>query len=241
MQKTLDGANILHQQRWTVFVNDAHFSTGLASSATKVTYTASKNDCVSPRSYRVTLRFNPDKPWYENISCKCNRTKAYGRSCYHASLCVVHRCITDTNAFVRDAHKFSYKLRCWHSPVYYVSTMILQYSAEVKIPLFFELILYALFPPGIMARAGKVQRYSYFPLIDSWNRALKHWIKVHNDPPRSANQYSPNAIMDNDHQVDAKYQYRFPFGDIVCYPLSEKKECRYKFDTKNDIWGISEV
>ena len=40
---------------------------------------------------------------------------------------------------------------------------------------------------------------------DSWNRALKHWIKVHNDLPRSANQYSPNAIMDNDHQVDAKY------------------------------------
>ncbi len=46
---------------------------------------------------------------------------------------------------------------------------------------------------------------------DSWNRALKHWIKVHNDLPRSANHYSPNAIMDNDHQVDAKYQYRFTF------------------------------
>ena len=35
--------------------------------------------------------------------------------------------------------------------------------------------------------------------------------------------------MDNDHQVDAKYQYRF----IVCYPLSEK-ERRHKFDTKNE-------
>ena len=69
---------------------------------------------------------------------------------------------------------------------------------------------------------------------DSWNRALKHWIKVHNDLPRSANQYSPNAIMDNDHQVDAKYQYRFAFGDIVCYPLSEK-ERRHKFDTKNEL------
>jgi hypothetical protein len=69
---------------------------------------------------------------------------------------------------------------------------------------------------------------------DSWNRALKHWIKVHNDLPRSANQYSPNAIMDKDHQVDAKYQYRFAFGDIVCYPLSEKN-CRHKFDTKNEL------
>ena len=69
---------------------------------------------------------------------------------------------------------------------------------------------------------------------DSWNRAIKHWIKVHNDLPRSAHQYSPNAIMDNNHQVDAKYQYRFAFGDIVCYPLAEK-ERRHKFDTKNEL------
>ena len=41
--------------------------------------------------------------------------------------------------------------------------------------------------------------------------------------------------MDNDHQVDAKYQYRFAFGDIVlCCPLSEK-ERRHKFDTKNKL------
>jgi len=69
---------------------------------------------------------------------------------------------------------------------------------------------------------------------DSWNRALKHWIKVHNDLPRSAHQYSPNAIMNNDHQVDARYQYRFAFGDIVCYPLAEN-ERRHKFDTKNEL------
>jgi hypothetical protein len=74
---------------------------------------------------------------------------------------------------------------------------------------------------------------------DSWNRALKHWIKVYNDLPRSANQYLLNAIMDNDHQVDAKYQYRFAFGDIVCYPLSEKNELGLylgdKFDAKNEL------
>jgi hypothetical protein len=40
--------------------------------------------------------------------------------------------------------------------------------------------------------------------------------------------------MDNDHQVDAKYQYRFAFGDIVCYPLSDK-ERRHKFDIKNEL------
>ena len=69
---------------------------------------------------------------------------------------------------------------------------------------------------------------------DSWHRALKHWIKVHNDLPRSAHQYSPNGIMDNQHQVDARYQYRFGYGDIVCYPLTEK-ERRWKFDTKNEL------
>jgi hypothetical protein len=40
--------------------------------------------------------------------------------------------------------------------------------------------------------------------------------------------------MDNQHQVDARYQYRFAYGDIVCYPLSEK-ERRGKFATKNEL------
>ena len=69
---------------------------------------------------------------------------------------------------------------------------------------------------------------------DSWNRALKHWIRVHNNLPRSAHQDLPNAIMDTTHQVDACYQYRFAYGDIVCYPLAEK-ERRWKFDTKNEM------
>ena len=68
----------------------------------------------------------------------------------------------------------------------------------------------------------------------SWKRAFKHWINVHNDLPRSTNQYSPIAIMVNDHQVDAKYQFRFIFRDVVCYLLSEK-ERRHKFDNKNEL------
>ena len=68
----------------------------------------------------------------------------------------------------------------------------------------------------------------------------KHWIKVYNDLPRSAYRYSPNAIMDNTHQVDARYQYRFAYGDIVCYyPLAEK-ERRWKFYTKNEMGFTSE-
>ena len=70
---------------------------------------------------------------------------------------------------------------------------------------------------------------------DSWNRAFKHLINVRNDLPRSTNQYSPNAIMVNDHQVDAKYQFRFIFRDVVCYLLSEKERRHHKFDTKNEL------
>ena len=64
---------------------------------------------------------------------------------------------------------------------------------------------------------------------DSWNRALKHWIKVHNDLPRLAHWYSPNAIMDNTHQIDARYQYRFANGYIVCYQVSEKEPLTFTF------------
>lgn len=154
LNKTVAGAKILHEQRWHVLVTDAHVTTGLAGSATSVTYTVSKNDGVSPQSFEVTLSFDPTRPWYDNIKCQCNRTLAYGRPCYHASLCLVYPSITDANSFVSDPNKFSYKLRCWYSPVYYVSTMVLQYSAIVIIPSFSELLMYALFPPRIMALAG---------------------------------------------------------------------------------------
>ena len=154
MKNTLQGAEFMHQQKWSVVVTDAHVTTGLAGSATSVTYTVSKNCGISLQCYPVTLRFDPSKPWYENIQCPCNRTLAYGRPCYHASLCLVYPSVTDANAFVTDATKFSYRLRCWYSPVFYVSTMILQYSAAVHIPAILELIMYALFPPRLMLLAG---------------------------------------------------------------------------------------
>jgi len=78
LKKTMEGANILHQQRWHVLVTDAHVTTGLAGSASTVTYTVSKNDAVRPQSFQVTLPFDPNRAWYENIQCKCNRTLAYG-------------------------------------------------------------------------------------------------------------------------------------------------------------------
>jgi hypothetical protein len=35
--------------------------------------------------------------------------------------------------------------------------------------------------------------------------------------------------MDSTHQVDARYQYRFAYGDIVCYQLSEKEPLTFAF------------
>ena len=74
---------------------------------------------------------------------------------------------------------------------------------------------------------------------DSWNRALKHWIKVHNDLPRSAHQYSPNAIMDNTHQVDARYQYRFAYGDIDRLPPTDREGTTMEVRYQERTWILS--
>ena len=57
---------------------------------------------------------------------------------------------------------------------------------------------------------------------DAWAKALEHWVALWNDTPLSANRTSPNAIVHPGHSVDAKYQYRFAFGD-VCSKLQSRK------------------
>lgn len=69
--------------------------------------------------------------------------------------------ISDINAFIRDATKFSYKLQCWYAPEFSVVNMIQQYSGIVKIPTFGDLNLYCIFPPRIMALAGEFQSTIY--------------------------------------------------------------------------------
>ena len=69
---------------------------------------------------------------------------------------------------------------------------------------------------------------------DAWAQALVHWVALWNDTPLSASRTSPNALVFSGHSVDATYQYRFAFGDVVCYSL-EKKDRKWKFDLKNEV------
>ena len=69
---------------------------------------------------------------------------------------------------------------------------------------------------------------------DSWSKALVHWASLWNDTPLSAKRTAPNAIILPGHTIDGKYQYRFAFGDVLCYSL-EKGERKWKFDLKNEV------
>jgi hypothetical protein len=153
-KKTFEGAEFMRVKNWSILVTDAKSSNGTSGSASTVTYVLSKNDSLSPKSYNVTITYDPMQEWWKNIKCECNRTRQYGRPCYHASYCLVYPPITDINAFVRDATKFSYKLQCWYAPEFSVVNMIQQYSGIVKIPSFDDLKFYCIFPPRIMALAG---------------------------------------------------------------------------------------
>ena len=41
--------------------------------------------------------------------------------------------------------------------------------------------------------------------------------------------------MDNTHQVDARYQYRFAYGDIVFYPLGEGAAMEVRHQERDGI------
>jgi len=74
-----------------------------------------------------------------------------------------------------------------------------------------------------------------FLRADSWARALVHFTRVHNDLPDPTTGVSPNSATDPEHKVDCRYQYRFAFGDLVCYSLDKATERKFKFSVKNDI------
>jgi len=57
---------------------------------------------------------------------------------------------------------------------------------------------------------------------------------VNKDLPKDKHNYSPNAILDNKHQITAAYQYRFGYRDIVSSPL-EDHEQTWIFDTKLEL------
>ena len=51
---------------------------------------------------------------------------------------------------------------------------------------------------------------------DAWERAATHWVNLSNDLPLACLGTSPNAIVRPSDFVDAQWQYRFAFGDLVC-------------------------
>jgi hypothetical protein len=69
---------------------------------------------------------------------------------------------------------------------------------------------------------------------DTWERAAAHWVQLHNDLPNPHLGTSPNAIVTPGDYVDAKWQYRFAFGDLVCFYI-DKDHRTWKFDTRNEV------
>ena len=171
LKKTMDGAEYLRCKGWSISISQTVTSTGSAGSATSVTYCVSKviNDSGSLQMYNVTLNNNDKQLWHKNIICKCNRTKAYGRPCYHASLCLVNPPTSDCNAFTRDPQSFYYGRACWYSKAFLVSTMIEQYSKPVILPSFKRLRAFRIFPPMIFKLPG-----NYFVVYVQFNN-LNYW------------------------------------------------------------------
>lgn len=69
---------------------------------------------------------------------------------------------------------------------------------------------------------------------DTWAAALQYYAEVHNSLPNLSTKVSPNKMIDSTYVTDATYQYKYSFGDIICYGIP-KKIRTWKFSVRNDI------
>ena len=69
---------------------------------------------------------------------------------------------------------------------------------------------------------------------DTWAHALTHWTRLHNALPHSILKDTPARLIDPNFSIDSHHQYRFAYGDLLCFPLQEHERL-WKFDVKNDI------
>lgn len=69
---------------------------------------------------------------------------------------------------------------------------------------------------------------------DTWTSALSHWTQLHNSLPHATNMISPNKMLDQNFRVNAHHQFRYVYGDIICFPLPDN-ERRWAFDVKNEV------
>ena len=53
-------------------------------------------------------------------------------------------------------------------------------------------------------------------------------------PPHAVITDTPARLIDPNFHVDAHHQYRFVFGDLICFPLQDHERL-WKFGVKNDI------
>ena len=154
LEKTREGAAILKRRGWTTYIKRTYSADGGPGSAVSIDFVCTTTTGPTIQQYEVTLTCSDTNPWYENIFCRCNRTRQYGRPCYHASLCLTFPPISDPNMITRDPQNFDYARPIWYSDKFLVSTMIRQYSACVKIPSFKNLHRYRVFPPVIFKLPG---------------------------------------------------------------------------------------
>jgi hypothetical protein len=73
-----------------------------------------------------------------------------------------------------------------------------------------------------------------FMRADIWAHALTHWTRLHNAFPHAVLHDTPARFIDPTFMVDAGHQFRFVFGDLLCFPLQDHERL-WKFDVKNDI------
>ena len=69
---------------------------------------------------------------------------------------------------------------------------------------------------------------------DTWAHALTHWTRLHNSFLHSIIQDTTARVIDDRFSIDAHHQYRFAFGDLLCFPIQDHERL-WKFDVKNDI------
>jgi len=69
---------------------------------------------------------------------------------------------------------------------------------------------------------------------DTWTSAVLHWAALHNSLPHATNLIAPNQMLDTKFVVDAQHQFRYVYGDIVCFTLPDRERL-WAFDVKNEV------
>ncbi len=87
---------------------------------------------------------------------------------------------------------------------------------------------------AILSNVSAIIHGHDFLHTDTSAHALTHWTRLHNAFPHAVLHDTPARIIDPTFVVDAHHQYRFVFGDLLCFPLQDHERL-WKFDVKNDI------